>query len=138
MLVFVEGDNAAAAVKVMIADATNADNWFTWEGGNTIAGLLNNAWRHIALVYDAGTSTMTLYVDGVANSNTRTWGTHGDINMDNSKITEFRVGAGPADGANSDTDDWLASTWKGGLDQLRLYSTPLSAAEIAGLYNNKM
>lgn len=136
MLVFVEGNNAAGAVKVMVADATNADNWFTWEGTNTIAGLLDNAWHHIGLVYDATTSTMTLYVDGVANSNLRTWGTHGKINIDNSKITEFRVGAGP--NTSYDTDDWLSSTFKGSLDQLRLYSTALPASEITTLYTNKM
>ena len=65
MFVIIEGDNAACAVKVMIADSSNADNWFTWEGGNTIPGLLNNNWRHMALVYSAATSGMTLYIDGV-------------------------------------------------------------------------
>ncbi len=136
MMVFLEGSNAACAVKVMVADKTNADNWFTWEGGNTIAGLLDNNWHHIALVYSAANSTMTLYKDGAANSVTRPWGTHGDINLDNSKITEFRVGSGPQNNINS--DDWLSSTFKGSIDQLRLYSTAISAAEVANLYNRKM
>lgn len=135
MLVFLEGNNAAGAVKVMIADKNNADNWFTWEGGNTIPGLLNDAWHHIALVYTASNSRMTLYVDGVANPNTRTWGSHGDINIDNSKITEFRVGAGPNNDFNS--ADWLSSTFKGSIDQLRLYSTALSAGEVTTLFNSK-
>lgn len=136
MLVFVEGDNKAAAIKVMVADKTNADNWFEWAGDNAIAGLLDNAWHHLAMVYDASTSSMTLYVDGVANSNIKKWGTHGDINLDDSKITEFRVGAGP--GKNYDGDDWLSSTWKGSIDQLRLYSTALSAGEVTNLFTNKM
>ena len=135
MLVFLEGNNAAGAVKVMIADKTNADNWFTWEGGQTIPGLLDNNWHHIALVYDASTSGMTLYVDGVANPNVKTWNNHGNINLDNSKITELRVGAGP--GNNFDSDDWLSSSWKGQLDQLRMYSTALSASEITNLYSGK-
>lgn len=137
MMVFLEGNNAKTGVKVWIGDAAKAENWFTWEGDNTISGVLDNQWHHMALVYDAATSTMTLYVDGVANPNARKWGTHGAINIDNSKITEFRVGAGPAAAAD-ETDDWLASTWKGALDQLRLYSTPLSAAEIATLHTSKM
>ena len=136
MFVLVEGDNAAAAVKVMVADTSKADKWFEWAGGDAIPGLLDNAWHHIGFVYDAGTSSMTLYVDGVANSNIRTWDAHGDIRMDDSKITEFRVGAGP--GKNLDKDDWLSSTWKGSLDQLRLYSTALPAAEISMLFTNKM
>lgn len=134
MLVFLEGNNAAGAVKVMIADANVADNWFTWEGGSTIAGLLDNQWHHMALVYDNSTSTMKLYVDGVQNSETRTWGTHGDINIDNSKITELRIGAGP--NTSYDTDDWLSSTFKGSLDQFRLYSIALTAAEVQSLFAN--
>lgn len=135
MLVFLEGDNAAAAVKVMIADRTNADNWFTWEGGNTIPGLMDNQWHHIVLTYNNASSTMTLYVDGAANPNLRTWGTHGDINIDNNAITEMRVGSGP--GTNYNTDDWLSSSWKGDIDQLRLYNTVLTTAEITNLYANK-
>ncbi len=134
-LVFLEGNNAAGAVKTMFVDANNADAWFTWEGGQTIAGLLNNQWHHMALVYNASNSTMTLYVDGVANPNVKTWGSHGPVNFDDSKITEFRVGAGPSNSMNS--DDWLASTFKGEIDQLRLYSTALSAAEITELFNGK-
>jgi hypothetical protein len=135
MLVFLEGSNAACAVKVMIADRTNADNWFTWEGGETIANLLDNNWHHIALVYDAGTSVLRLYKDGVANSATKSWANHGNINLDNSKISEFRVGAGPNN--QVDSDDWLASSFKGTLDQLRLYSVAISAAEVSTLYNDK-
>lgn len=136
MLVFLEGNNAAGAVKVMIADKNMADNWFTWEGGTTIPGLLNDQWHHMAVVYDAGTSTMRLYVDGVMNANTRTWAGHGPINLDNSKITEMRVGAGPNN--SFDSDDWLSSTFKGQIDQLRLYATALSASEVTMLYTNKM
>lgn len=135
MLVFLEGNNTAGQVKVMIADRTNADNWFTWEGGQSISGLLNNAWHHIALVYNATTSAMTLYVDGVANPNIKTWGNHGDININNNTITEFRIGAGPND--SFDSDDWLSSTFKGSLDQLRLYSVALSAAEVGALFSGK-
>ena len=135
MFVIIEGNNAACAVKVMIADSSNADNWFTWEGSNTIPGLLNNNWRHMALVYSAATSGMTLYIDGVANSNVRVWGTHGDINIDDTKISEMRIGAGP--GTNYSSDDWLSSSWKGELDQFRMYDVALTASEIQGLFNGR-
>lgn len=135
LLLFLEGNNAGCAVKVMIADKTNADNWFTWEGGNTIPGILDNNWHHIVLTYDAASSTMRLYVDGVMNPNTRSWGTHGDINIDNNAITEMRVGSGPGDNINS--DDWLSSTWKGELDQLRMYNIVLTQAEISTLFTSK-
>ena len=136
--VFLEGNNTAAAVKVMFVDANNKDNWFTWESAaEMIPGLLNNQWHHMALVYNAGTSTMTLYVDGVANPNVKTWANHGKINLDDSKITEFRVGAGPHSDMNHVNDAWLASTFKGNIDQLRFYSVALPANEITALYTNK-
>lgn len=135
LLVFLEGNNAACAVKVMIADKNVADNWFTWEGGNTIPGIMNNQWHHIVITYDAPTSTMSLFLNGVANPNKRTWGTHGNINFDDSKIQEMRIGAGPND--SFDSDDWLSSTFKGGIDQFRMYSSVLSAAEIQSLFTGK-
>ena len=137
LLFFLEGNNTAAAVKAMLVDKNNADNWFTWEGATfSVAGLLDNNWHHLAIVYNHANSTMTFYKDGVANANARTWGTHGPINFDNSKISEVRIGAGP--GTNYNTDDWLSSTWKGELDQFRLYSAPLTAAQISALYTSKL
>lgn len=135
MLLFLEGNNAGCAVKVMIADRAVRDNWFTWEGGNTIAGLLDNNWHNIILVYSSATSTLTLYVDGVANSNSRVWGGQGDIKIDDSKITEMRIGCGPNN--SLDSDDWLSSTFKGSLDQIRMYNTALTSAEVTALFNSK-
>ncbi len=134
--ILLEGDNGNCAIKYMIVDNTNGDKWFEWAGGTGIAGILNNQWHHITLSYSAATSTMTLYVDGVANAVTSTWGGHGDIKMDDSKISEMRIGAGP--GTGFDTDDWLSSTWKGEIDQFRLYSIPLTAAEVTELFTKKM
>lgn len=137
LLVFLEGDNAAGQVKVMVADKTS-DNWFTWENSNasTIPGLLDNNWHHMVLTYNSTNSTMTLYIDGVANSKTRAWGAHGGVVFDAAKITEVRIGAGP--GTNYDSDDWLSSTFKGGIDQVRLYSTVLTQAEITALFTGKL
>jgi hypothetical protein len=130
-----EGNNAACAVKLMIADKNVNDNWFTWEGGNTIAGLLDNKWHHMALVYSAATSGVTLYIDGVASSIVPKWGSHGSINIDDSKISEMRIGSGPQN--NFDTDDWLSSSWKGDLDQFRMYNTVLSSGDVQALFNGK-
>ena len=89
----------------------------------------------MALVYSAATSGMTLYIDGVANSNVRVWGTHGDINIDDTKISEMRIGAGP--GTNYSSDDWLSSSWKGELDQFRMYDVALSVSEVQALFNGR-
>lgn len=134
-LLMLEGNNDACAIKMVVVDKSMADNWLTWEGDNSITGLVNNQWRHMVLVYQASTSSLTLYLDGVANPLKRTWGSHGDINLDDSKISEVRIGGGPGD--NLDSDDWLSSTWKGELDQFRLYSSALTQEEISELYTNK-
>lgn len=136
-LFFLEGNNTACAVKVYIQSASG-DNWITWEGGQQIAGLLNDQWRHIAVVYNSTTSTSTLYIDGVANPNTKVWGTHGALNLDDSKITEFRIGRGPRNDSDGDgASGWLQSSFKGGIDQFRLYGSALTAAEINALFVGK-
>jgi hypothetical protein len=135
LLLFLEGSNTACAVKVMIVDKNKADNWFTWEGGGSIPGLLDNKWHQATIVYDATSSAMTLFIDGVANTNKKVWGGHGNININHDAIVEMRVGAGPSD--NIESDDWLASSWKGGLDQFRMYSTALTTSEIQALFNGK-
>ncbi len=135
-LVFLEGNNTNCAIKTMFVDKNNSDAWFTWEGGNQIAGMMNDAWHHIALVYNSTTSVMTCYLDGVARPTTGNWGTHGALNMDESKITEMRVGSGPSN--SIDSDDWLASTFKGSIDQIRMYTTALTAAEVSSLFTNKL
>jgi hypothetical protein len=44
----------------------------------------------------------------------------------------MRIGSGPNNNTN---DDWLSCTWKGGIDQFRMYSTALTSAEVAALYS---
>lgn len=125
--------NDLAIIKVDVVDANMGDNWFQWQGSTRVSGIMDNNWHHIAFVYDAGTSVMTLYVDGVANPNTQNWGSHGSANMDASKATGFDIGG------NSGIHDlgW-GQSWEGGLDQFRLYSKALSAAEVSALYTGKL
>lgn len=140
---FLEGNNTACAVKSMFVSPSNpadpnsgpSDAWFTWEGGQSIAGLCDNNWHHLVLTYDETTSNVKLFIDGVQNPNVKNWGGHGKLRLSTTKISEFRVGAGPSTNYNS--DDWLACSFKGGLDQLRMYSTVLTQAEISALFTAK-
>lgn len=131
---FLEGNNTACAIKSMFV-STTGDNWFTWEGGQSIAGLCDDAWHHLVLTYDESNSQVKLYIDGVQNPNVKNWGSHGALNLATDKISEFRVGAGPS--TNYASDDWLACTFKGSLDQLRLYSKVLTSSEIQTLFTAK-
>lgn len=121
----------SAVIKMDVVDKNVNDNWFEWSGSTRVKGIQNNAWHHIAFVYDATTSTMTLYVDGVKNPATRTWGTHGGANMDAAKATGFKLGGRPKE------DLGWGKNWRGGLDQFRLYNAALSATDIAALYNGR-
>lgn len=140
---FLEGNNTACAVKSMFVSPSSAsdpnsapaDSWFTWEGGESIAGLCDNQWHHMVLVYDETNSTAKLYIDGVQNPNVKTWTGHGALRLSTTYIEEYRVGAGPSNSFSS--NDWLAGSMKGNIDQFRLYGVALSATEIQSLYNAK-
>lgn len=134
-LLFFETNSTGTQIKFPVVAADMSDTWFVWEGGNAIPGIADNTWRHCALVYDANTSKMTLYLNGVANAITAQWGTHGNINMNEATATSFRLGAGPQTITND--DNWLGSTWKGGLDQFRLFTAALTASEVKSIFDAK-
>jgi hypothetical protein len=147
MFLLLEGNNAGCAIKTMTVSPTNAanpnssptDKWFEWAGGESIAGILNDQWHHLVLSYNADNSGMTLYIDGVANPNIKTWGGHGPIRLAGTKIGEYRIGRGPRNDNDGDGESgWLQSSFKGGLDQFRLYSKALTAAEVQTLFAGKM
>ena len=137
-MLFFEGNNTACAIKFYVYSKTG-DKWFVWEGANMIAGIRDNTWRHYSFTYNASTSTMTLYINGVANPNLQVWAGHGDIGIDNNRITELRIGRGPRnDGDVDGAGGWVQSSFKGEIDQFRMYSKALTAAEVSALYASKL
>lgn len=143
MFLLFEGDNAGCAVKFVLVTglaangtSSKADTWLTWEGGNKIPGLLDNQWHHCAFVYDEKTSGLSFYKDGTL-IGTKTWTGHGAIGLLDSKINSLRIGCGPQGNADDTSDNWLASTWKGALDQFRMYGTALTESEVKALYTGK-
>lgn len=130
MFLIIDNNAEAPIAKFVVVDKNMADTWFVWEGASTVSGILDNTWHHLAFVYDATTSGMTYYKDGVAQS-TKTWGTHGPVNLDDSKITGLRIG-GPCGG-----DGWMQS-WRGNIDQFRMYATALTANEVKSLFDKKI
>lgn len=125
----------AAAIKFVMVDKNMADTWMTWEGPNSIEGILDNQWHHFVFTYDAASSDFTLFIDGVSQG-TKVWTGHGALNLDDSKVTGFRIGNGPQS-QNDNGDNWLYSNWKGSLDQFRMYNVVLSQTDIQDLYSNK-
>jgi len=123
----------SATVKFyMVDDQSKSDQWLTWEGGDRVPNLQDNNWHHLAFVYDATTSNLTLYVDGVANSHVPQWTGHGPLHMDASKVQGLDI----AGNENIGNMGW-GMDWDAGLDQFRLYGTALSASAVQALYANK-
>lgn len=85
------------------------------------------AWQHIALVWDSVASEITLYVDGdplyVC-----------DTTVESDGVTPIAPGWVP-DGQRAIVGkDHATQTFRGMIDNVRLYERPLRAAEIAALY----
>ncbi|HSN48341.1 MAG TPA: LamG domain-containing protein [Flavobacterium sp.] len=129
MFCLLEGTDAAPSVKFFV-DEQPGDHWFEWVNGESVPGLYDGQWHHLAFVYDALTSGMTLYKDGIAFP-TKKWANHGNMKIKDSKVLGFRIG-----GSGNPAEGWMNS-WTGDLDQFRMYSKPLTVAEINELYTKK-
>lgn len=118
------------------------DQWLEFVGDHRINGVLDDQWHHLAFVYDETTSKLTTYVDGAAltglPSNKTDVKKNGNPRgaLDLSKATGFVVG-GPAHHASGATPDGWMVNYRGQLDQFRLYSSALSATEVAALFNDR-
>jgi hypothetical protein len=87
----------------------------------------SNVWHHLAVVYDkskAGASEVTLYIDGAQQTPSGdTFTSDNTNNFGNNSIYLF------ARGGTSEFDS-------GAVDDLRLYSTALTAAQVKQIYNS--
>lgn len=140
MFLLTEGSVASPTLKFFVKDKTG-EKWFEWLNGNSPLGLYNGQWHHLAFVYDGGTSKMTLYVDGRAHAFMPEWTNHGNVVLEPTKITALKIGAGPQEFTDeqiaNNGDDWLKNSYTGGIDQFRMYSTALTAAEVQALFTQK-
>jgi hypothetical protein len=97
-------------------------------------------WTHIALTYDAATSTFTLYKDGaVANSRVLGGGSYGDLKFDNVMglvLGSFAFQTDPSL-TNHGPESW-AKSFNGALDQFRIFTRALTPSEVSNLYANKL
>jgi len=114
---------SSAIVKFyMVDDKTKSDTWLTWEGDNKVPNVQDNNWHHMAFVYDASTSMLKLYVDGVENTHIPQWmqsdAPHGGLYIDPSKVQALDIG-----GNQNIPDMGWGQNWEGGIDQFRMYNT---------------
>ncbi|MHA1560962.1 MAG: LamG-like jellyroll fold domain-containing protein [Promethearchaeota archaeon] len=90
--------------------------------------LLDGEWHHIAATYDPITSSKSVYVDGVLVSNSSAHGGY-DLGYSSYPARYGFIGTGSEansfNGAVGPTDEW-----KGGLDDMRIYSAALDSEDI--------
>jgi Concanavalin A-like lectin/glucanases superfamily len=133
------GSATEAVVKVGIMD-----QWMEFNDDHKLQKpLLDGNWHHWAIRYDETTSKMSYYFDGDPVENA--WSGATDVKkggnprgkLDFSKTTNLVVGGwNKHAGLTGPTDDWVSS-FAGAIDQFRMYSTVLSAADIKNLFTNK-
>lgn len=123
------GSGNGGIFKAHIQNGTK-DAWVTKEG---IINLYNS-WNHIALSYDAATSTFTLYVNGskaatstVTNFGALTWNKPGKMVFG---TVQFQTD--PSLTSEATSQSW-ASYLTGALDEVRLYNAALTDDQINAL-----
>lgn len=119
------------------------DNWFTYHGNDRIPKIYDKQWHHLAFVYSAATSQLTTYLDGqpmtwLSSAATSQGGLTGPVNFNTASVSGLVIGGWNKNvGLSGPTDSWVHS-FKGAIDQFRLYNKALSAAEVLSLYNSKL
>ena len=114
-------------------------NWDFWTGDgdagwDTLQGpaVATSTWTHLAITYDAGTDTKTLWVDGVAavsdnvpQSGPTQYAPNGTIESEN-----LHIGSGQDDGANFYFD--------GNIDDVTIWDEALDGAAIQNIMDNSL
>lgn len=91
-------------------------------------GLTDDTWYHLVLTYDSGDSTeMHLYVDGTLEGSSALWGS----TLDSSAASPLSIGI-----ARAGSDNW--GDYNGQIDEVRVYTRALSAAEVTDLYQKSL
>lgn len=98
-----------------------------------------NKWTHIAITYDASTSTLNVYKDGAAtDSKVIDGGNYGKIKFSGVSgmvIGSYAFQTNPSL-TNHGPESW-AQSFNGSLDQFHLYNKSLSASEVMDLFTSK-
>ena len=121
------GDNGSGAAPIeFIVRGTNGGFFGVVSSSTAIPlGNAETNWVHIAGGYDSISGTLSLYVDGVANTNA---GTPGANNSDGSPLSIGTAKNGP--------NDYIAFAAGVNIDDVQMYGYPLSPSAVAFLKAN--
>jgi hypothetical protein len=136
-------DPNAAWLKIHMLNSGVSGGGEEWTADdNTKLKNVLNKWTHLALVYDASTSALSLYKDGAVtaiNNKILGGGNYGKVkfgDVSGMVIGNFAFQTTPSLTAGADNQSW-AQAFNGVMDQFHLYNRPLSASEVNDLYTSK-
>lgn len=124
-------DVPSTSVHGYILYNNSGGNWSFWSGNAGASGTWNqvnngavalNTWTHLAITYDASTQTKSLFVNGVSTS------TLAGISANGPQMEALHIGSGQDNGANF--------YWEGRLDDVAVFNTALSPAEVQDIIVN--
>ncbi len=98
---------------------------YWWWGGPSITSATTiplNRWTHVAITFNSSTGQQRIYINGVADANVGTW--TGTLAANN---CNFYVGGDVATGTCAVRTD---RNFQGLIDEVKLYNTQLSAAQV--------
>lgn len=110
---------------------TDKDTW----SDNLNIGDVWNKWIHLAVTYDAASSTFVVYQNGTA-INTKVNAGNGTLKFQNASALIFgtmQFNVTPSIGTAGGPQDW-ASYVLGKMDEIRIYKAALSADEVKALF----
>jgi uncharacterized repeat protein (TIGR01451 family) len=116
-------DNNGALTFVVKRSGLNQNSRSVAKAPNT--AFAANTWHHIAVTWDMGTDVLRIYRNGslVATSNTTSagaWGGTNSLYLGTQRTTDLSPG-----------ETYTANTANGNIDEVRLYSTALTPAQIS-------
>lgn len=128
---FYENGSTASSANLKVHFKGQSEVWFT----NSMLANPWNAWQNIALTYDAGTSTFTMYQGGGSVASTTSAGLGAAVFPASATKLIFgteQFQTSPSLGTAGGAQGW-ADYLRGQLDEVRIYDVALSEADLKAL-----
>lgn len=131
--IFADHENSTS--DSMILKVVIGGNFITYEGATgRVPHMYDGNWHHLAFTYDAASSAYIFYLDGMKYDQRNVTG----IAFKDASVLVLGGFQQAANIQGNYKDNPWMSPFPGAIDQVRLYGTVLSAAEVTALFTGKM
>jgi hypothetical protein len=126
-------DHESSTADSMLLQVVVAGKFQTYSGAGRVPHMYDGKWHQLVVTYDGTSTQYTLYIDGAKFDQKLIAGV---AFKDASVLVLGGFEQAASIQGTYDANTWM-SPWPGGLDQIRLYGTVLSAADVTALYTSK-